>query len=208
LSKKTWELVSNNEIDGVELQLALQCAPLIAGLKISNLLNIRREDFAGMLDIVKDSHISWYLLLESKEKLTVLLYHRDSLEDYLRQQSVRELLAQAGYQSFSLDEILPVFCGRYQKYMETKGSFPHEMGLLLGYPPEDVEGFIRYKGDHCLCCGYWKVYANKEGKLKVFESFEHAKEGLLQLLSSGISMGAIVAACCSRMETKAVQINY
>jgi hypothetical protein len=200
--------MSNNEIGGIELQLALQCAPLIAGLKISNLLNIRREDFWPLLDIVKDSHISWYPLLESKEKLTLLLCQRERLEDYLKQPKVRELLVQAGYQSFAWDDMLELFCARYRQYMETKRSFPHEMGLFLGYPPEDVEGFIKYKGAHYLCCGYWKVYANKESKLKTFESFEHAKESLLQLLSCGIGMGTIVDACCSRTETKAVQINY
>lgn len=33
------------EADDVELQLALQCAPLITGLKISNLLTISPEGF-------------------------------------------------------------------------------------------------------------------------------------------------------------------
>jgi hypothetical protein len=92
--------------------------------------------------------------------------------------------------------------------METKNDFPHEMGLLLGYPAEDVEGFITHQGAHCLCVGYWKVYANKERKLKIFEKFENAKESLIQLLSCGVSMGDIIDICCSLKETNAVQINY
>jgi hypothetical protein len=48
MSQETWEIVTNKEIDGIEMQLALQCAPLIMGLKISNLLNIRCEDFIPM----------------------------------------------------------------------------------------------------------------------------------------------------------------
>jgi hypothetical protein len=92
--------------------------------------------------------------------------------------------------------------------METKKDFPHEMGLLLGYPTEDVEGFITHRGDDCLCVGYWKVYANKERKLKIFESFEKSKERLIQLLSYGISIGEIIDMCCNLKETNAVQINY
>lgn len=40
MSQETWEILCEMEADDVELQLALQCAPLITGLKISNLLTI------------------------------------------------------------------------------------------------------------------------------------------------------------------------
>ena len=46
MSQETWEILCGMKTDDVELQLALQCAPLITGLKISNLLTILsgRED--------------------------------------------------------------------------------------------------------------------------------------------------------------------
>jgi hypothetical protein len=200
--------VINQNIDRLEMQMAMQCAPLITGLKISNLLNIRREDFISMQEIVKHSQFLWYLLFETEEKITVLLFHRDSLESYLGKQQVREMLHQAGYVNLSLDCVLKEFSIRYRWYMQTKNDFPHEMGLLLGYPAEDVEGFIMHQGDDCLCVGYWKVYANKERKLKLFERFEKAKESLIQLLSYGVSMGDIIDMCCKLKETNAVQINY
>jgi hypothetical protein len=208
MSQETWEIVTNKEIDGIEMQLALQCAPLIMGLKISNLLNISREDFIPMQEIVRDSHLSWYLFLETEEKLTVLLYQRESLENHLRQPEVARLLEKMGYQSQFSEDILEIFGERYRRYMKTKREFPHEMGLLLGYPAEDVEGFINNRGNHSLYAGYWKVYANKERKLKLFESFENAKESMIQLLSCGISMASILNVYCNRVETNAVQINY
>lgn len=207
MSQDTWDIVQNKEVDGIELQLALQCAPLITGLKISNLLNIYKEDFPAMKKIVENSHISWYLLLEQKDKLTILLYHKKSLERYLAQKEVLAMFWEAEYQSFSPEGILKEFCIRYQRYMERKEDFPHEMGLLLGYPVEDVEGFMKYKGEHSLCTGYWKVYEDRDRKLKIFENFENAKESLIQLLSCGISMGDIIDICCSRIGSK-MQINY
>ena len=36
MSQETWEILCGMKTDDVELQLALQCAPLITGLKISN----------------------------------------------------------------------------------------------------------------------------------------------------------------------------
>jgi hypothetical protein len=161
-----------------------------------------------MQKIIMDSPFSWYLLFETAEKITVLLFHRDSLENYLGKQKVRKMLMQAGYTDLSLDGILKEFSVRYRWYMETKNDFPHEMGLLLGYPTEDVEGFITHRGDNCLCVGYWKVYANKERKLKIFERFEMATERLIQLLSYGVSMGEIIDMCCNLKGTNAVQINY
>lgn len=43
MSRETWEILQQMEPKDVELQLALQCAPLIAGLKPSNLFNIPCE---------------------------------------------------------------------------------------------------------------------------------------------------------------------
>ena len=75
---------------------------------------------------------------------------------------------------------------------KTKNDFPHELGLLLGYPPEDVEGFIRHRGKNCLCTGYWKVYENREQKQQLFQRFEYAKENLVLLLSYGVGMADIM----------------
>ncbi|MCM1160439.1 MAG: DUF3793 family protein [Roseburia sp.] len=200
MSRETWTIVQNKEVWGIELQMALQCAPLITGLKISNLLNICKEDFPAMKELVKNSHISWYLLLERDDRMTIFLYDKKGLESYLAQKRVLEMFLEAGYKSFSLESILKELRIRYQRYMENKEDFPHEMGLLLGYPAEDVEGFMKHKGENSLCTGYWKVYKNKDRKLKIFESFENAKETLIQLLHCGITMGDIIAVCCNRME--------
>ena len=50
---------------------------------------------------------------------------------------------------------------RYRAYMNGSKIFPHEMGLLLGYPVEDVTGFMVHGGKNSLYSGYWKVYARR-----------------------------------------------
>jgi hypothetical protein len=84
--------------------------------------------------------------------------------------------------------------------MLKKGEFPHEMGLLLGYPVEDVIGFVDNKGKDSLYTGYWKVYGNKDKKLRLFDSFESAKERLIKLLSCGVSMIDIIHTGCMQTE--------
>ena len=55
--------------------------------------------------------------------------------------------------------------------LSTGGDFPHEVGLFLGYPVEDVIGFIENKGKNCLCCGCWKCYSNACAAQKAFDKF-------------------------------------
>ena len=130
MSQETWEILCEMEADDVELQLALQCAPLITGLKISNLLTISPEGFTQVGRIVEGSVLSLYPLLETEEKMVILLYREDRLEKYLKMPQVQKLLREAGYESDRLEDILPVFCDRYETYAERGKPFPHELGLL------------------------------------------------------------------------------
>lgn len=195
MSRETWEILCGMKTDNVELQLALQCAPVITGLKLSNLLTISPVGYAQVEQITEGSFISMYPLLETEEKVVILLYQKKPLEKYISMHRVKRLLEEEGYTEFSLEAVLPVFCERYEKYEESKENFPHELGLLLGYPPEDVEGFIRHQGKNSLCTGYWKVYEDREGKQKLFEKYEYAKENLIQLLHYGLKMAEIIEIC-------------
>ena len=44
MSENTWEIMKGMELGDVELQMALQCAPVITGVKVSNLLNMNSAD--------------------------------------------------------------------------------------------------------------------------------------------------------------------
>ena len=77
--------------------------------------------------------------------------------------------------------------------MEQIAEFPHEMGLLLGYPVEDVEGFIENKGHNYLYSGYWKVYGHVEEKKALFNRYEEARKILIQLLASGRSVSEMAS---------------
>ena len=66
------------------------------------------------------------------------------------------------------------------------------MGLLLGYPAEDVKGFVENEGKNFLYSGYWKVYADVEEKRRLFQKFENAKETVIQLLSYGVGIQDIL----------------
>ena len=51
MSENTWEIMKGMELGDVELQMALQCAPVITGVKVSNLLNIELSGYRQMVEI-------------------------------------------------------------------------------------------------------------------------------------------------------------
>ncbi len=57
--------------DEIEFQIAFQCAPLITGLKESNLLNIGTMEYPRMKEVFKDSELSVYPLGIHAGRITV-----------------------------------------------------------------------------------------------------------------------------------------
>lgn len=192
MSQEIYEIVKGMDLENIETQLALQCAPLITGLKVSNLLIIPKGNEEVVKRILNRTGISFYRLIQTRTKTTFLLFRRNELEEFLSDENVRNVFMKAGYKSLQIGKILRTFSLRYEAYMQGDKSFPHEMGLLLGYPVEDVVGFMENNGKNFLYSGYWKVYENQKAKVKLFDKFKVAEETLIHLLSNGLSMSDII----------------
>lgn len=193
MCQEVFQIALGMDLKSVELQLALQCAPLITGVRISNMLMIDSTDESAMRVILKHSGISYFKLAAKNGKTAFLLFRRRHLEDYLKNSESLDILKRAGYEEFSFGKVLLKFKNRYEAYINNQEKqFPHEMGLLLGYPIDDVRGFIEQGGCGYLYSGYWKVYRNVPLKKKMFEDFEKAKESVIQLLAEDIDMRLIL----------------
>lgn len=188
MSQEVLEIVKGMDLKQIETQLALQCAPLIAGLKTSNLLIIPKENVPKVKRILKRTILSYFILYVGEEKTILLVYDASSLGEYLGRKKVKNLLLQWGYEESSMREWLYLLQERYKRYVEERANFPHEMGLFLGYPVEDVVGFIENSGKNSLYSGYWKVYGDVSEKMKLFQKFDMAKENLIQFLASGMTI--------------------
>lgn len=192
MSQEIYEIVKGMDLENIETQLALQCAPLITGLKVSNLLIIPKGNEEVVKRILNRTGISFYRLIQTRTKTTFLLFRRNELEEFLSDENVKNVFIRAGYKSLQIGKILRTFSLRYEAYIQGDKSFPHEMGLLLGYPVEDVVGFVENNGKNFLYSGYWKVYENQKDKVKLFDKFKVAEETLIHLLSNGLSMSDII----------------
>ena len=64
-------------------------------------------------------------------------------------------------------------------------DFPHEIGVFLGYPLEDVVGFIRHRGKCFTCCGCWKSYGDPAAAQQHFDQLAKCTAVYLRLFHSG-----------------------
>jgi len=192
MSQEVFQIIQGMDLRNIETQLATQCAPLVTGLKISNLLIVQNGNATRVKEILKSTGIVCFVIHMSDEKTIFLLYKEREMKAYLSRKRVRTLLTQLGYKNYELKNLLMLFRKRYKKYINGEIGFPHEMGLLLGYPVEDVQGFIKNSGKNFLYSGYWKVYNNLPLKMQLFQSFEQARERVIQLISCGIGIREII----------------
>ena len=76
---------------------------------------------------------------------------------------------------------------------ETK-EFPHEIGLFLGYPPEDVKGFIDNRAEGYKCIGCWKVYGDEENAKRKFECYKKCTDVYCAQWANGKSIERLTVA--------------
>ena len=100
----------------------------------------------------------------------IYAYRPHALESDLADQRVRELLLQYGYTPENLNACVLHLIRR----IRTAEEFPHEIGLFLSYPPEDVLGFIHNKAGNHKCLGCWKVYGDERKAKSTFENIIYA----------------------------------
>ena len=74
------------------------------------------------------------------------------------------------------------------------GEFPHEIGVFLDYPLEDVRGFIENGGGGCKACGTWKVYGDSERALALFERYKRCTDYFCKKIDAGHEMAQLLTA--------------
>lgn len=192
INLEVFQIANRMGIETLQIQVALQSAPLLAGEKISNLIIVNSCYANSMIELFQGTEISFFILSYTEEKVIFLLYQKEELNAYLKQKEVKNFLIKAGYHTTELEKILTTVSEKYKNYLTGTACFPHELGVLLGYPIEDVCGFIRNNGKKFLYTGYWKVYYHLSDKLKIFERFRQAETAVMDMISNGSNIPDII----------------
>ena len=70
-------------------------------------------------------------------------------------------------------------------------EFPHEIGLFLSYPPEDVKGFIEHHAADFKYAGLWKVYGDEQRARDLFAKYRRCTEIYCERLHAGLSIAQL-----------------
>lgn len=171
--------------------LVRYCSPTIAGLKTGSMFSYcfkndtdKKETVRRLNQSLGKKGLRVIPLKQTNNRTLLYVYRPSKLEKDLKSESAREILDQFGYKSDAYGQCI----ARLVKRIKKTDSFPHEVGLFLGYPPEDVSGFINNKAANCKCCGWWKVYGDEQKAQKTFEKYTKCTRLCCSLIAKGCSV--------------------
>lgn len=171
------------------------CSPTLAGIKTGSLFSAAFENKTEQTETLR----RWNALLRRKGlravpfgskngRTAVYVYRVSRLGTDFKNAALRSILSERGY-----DCDRPALCiARLAHKMKSGADFPHEIGLFLGYPPEDVSGFIN-KGQ-CKLTGAWKVYCDKSRAEKTFAQYKKCTRIYSELFHEGKSVERLTVA--------------
>jgi len=171
------------------LHVATQCAPVLLGLKMSNILITHPNNRSAVKEMFQETKLDVFPMVENKERSIFLIFDKSWLQAYVRQEENASFLVEMGYHERELVGKIKHMAHEYAGFLAGERSFPHEMGIFLGYPLADVRGFMIHQGKNYLYAGYWKVYQNVEQAKIIFESYDRARKWLCELVQNGVFMG-------------------
>ena len=172
------------------------CSPVLMGLKPSNLVSFSKEKVPAVPELaeiytekLKKEGIRMEIICSCRKHNLLLVYRPEMLEAYLSNKEARQNLKEDGYpEDGTLEEMIAHLKKRYAE----KQEFPHEIGVFLGYPLEDVKGFQKHKGSACKMSGYWKVYGDVEAARTTFEQFDKCREFIGKQIRAGYSIHQVI----------------
>ena len=171
--------------------VASHCAPVLKGIKISNIMTAERGTWKRLVRSLKGSNILCVLLSAQGGREVLLLYRYEKLREHLMKEQVRKFLESQGYDDIRVPAVITRLRKQYAEYVRNRQGFPHELGVILEYPVEDVKGFIENRGKNCLLEKYWKVDHNREKAEKIFAWYDEARELAMEEIMAGYRLNQI-----------------
>jgi hypothetical protein len=174
-----------------EEMIVQHCAPTLAGMKTGNLFSCPyqtkkelQDDIRRMNHLLGPKGVRVLLMRCMGGRALIYLYRPGHLRRDFSDKEAAALLSQYGYAAEYPERCLARLAGR----LRASGEFPHEIGLFLGYPPEDVRGFIENKAAGCKCVGCWKVYGDEEKAKQTFCRYRRCTDIYCDSWAKGMSV--------------------
>ena len=185
--------------------LVEQCAPTLAGLKPASMFRYHPEfmhaeetdrvrmKLAELRPFLRERGLGAVILKTCPETgaLLILVYREERIARILEDAACRQLFHEHGEHP---ERGLGCLIGELSEKICLGGTFPHEIGLLLGYPPEDVAGFIQHSGKNCRELCYWKSYSDPAGAERTAAMYRKCTAVYKKCFAAGTPLRQLVVA--------------
>ena len=180
-----------------EEELIDYAAPTLAGLKTGSLFTSRhtsdeeiRQDVRRLNRMLSLKGLVLVPMSKKNGRVLLYLYRKSRLDRDLLDAEAVKILRERGYRRITPGACVAELICRLRR----EGAFPHEIGLFLGYPPDDVRGFMDHRDVGCKCVGTWKVYGDAAAAQKVFARYRRCTEIYGRCYSRGRSVEQMIVA--------------
>lgn len=178
--------------------LVRQCAPTLAGVKLGNLFCLEMMDGVVLCNVLarwnqmlNPKGVVARVVAERHGRYFIYVYRNSALQNLGDSCEVRKFLKGFGYSCFDAESLLNFFKVR----MTHSVCFPHEVGVFLGYPLDDVKDFIAYGGKNYKIIGCWKVYNDVPNSMHIFEVYKKCHKIFNERFEQGDSLTNLTVAC-------------
>lgn len=169
-------------------------APTICGIKPANLFTLSEsqfmaEDLQKWESNLKVQNLCMAFFKTSSNRWMIFIYDYVWIRQIISTALIQAYLKGKGYTdpSNTLLTLKQLF-----NHLQNHKNFPHEIGLFLGYPIEDVIGFEENHGKNCKYCGYWKSYSDTSEAKTCCAKYKWCSELCKQLFDEGLSVPQII----------------
>ena len=184
----------DNPLDCLTAYLMLECSEVLAEVKPANLVSLvnrsrpcgrnlyqlwqlHHEEMA-----LRIGNLTFIVLQSTSQALLLFCYNDSRLDRHLSHAGIRALLHKAGYdKDSSCKALVAELCRRIVK----NSTFPHEIGLFIGYPAKDVAAFMGIVNLPFTCQGPWKIYGDPARSLALAEQHRCCRQRMGTLLAAG-----------------------
>ena len=175
-------------------EIIRHCAPTLAGMKTGSMVSCKANEVDAWLaqstPALNVAGLRIALLRRCERRALLYIYRPNLLASDFSDEGVARHLLGLGYNISNLDDCVSHLASRFQGSCEC----PHEVGLFLGYPLEDVLGFIEHGGAQYKCNGHWKVYGDEVCAKRLFRQFRECTRSWLMSYQCGASLEQLIAA--------------
>lgn len=167
------------------------CSPTLAGIKTGNIFSCSFDNPTELKRDIRELNRSLVKkglrvlpLKYSEKRALIYIFRPDMLKRDLEDERTSMFLKEYGYVDNNPERCVVQLIERLRKEKE----FPHEIGMFLGYPPEDVIGFIENKACNSKYIGCWKVYGDVDKAKRTFEMYKKCENSYFRMWQNGVSI--------------------